>query len=177
MHVIVDHIQYFLGNKLLHSYLELALILELGLKPMATQDDFFTAQFYVNVEPCDVSDFQRIWSPRFRFDPTEKVKMKGMFQLMGLTTSSADPHDVPSVRPGHDNTSDFAAVRRKFDEAGRNMDPLVRCEFVSMTDGTVPSHVGDMSLSLQAFALAESLDTITISNGVNKPLTVATCLE
>lgn len=175
LHTITDLLNLFLGNKFLHSYLELALILELGLEPMAVLDQLFTAQFYIGIEPCDINDFQRLWSPEFDFDPSKKVKMKGMFQLLGLTTSSTHPHDVPSARSRL--TPDFADIRRQVDERGHEGDTLVQCEFVAMTDGTVSNQICVLSINLGAFVLAKQLEKITVSKGIDKPLTVATCLE
>ncbi|KDR81037.1 hypothetical protein GALMADRAFT_241659 [Galerina marginata CBS 339.88] len=178
VHTIADLVNYFLANKYLHKYLELALMLELGLE-LESMDDvldrLFIAQFYVGIEPCDVEDFQRLWSPKFHFDPSEKVMMKGMFQLLGLTTSSAHPRDVPSTR-SHD-TSHFANFRRQADEKGHKNDPLVECEFVAMTDGIVSIQSSVASISFGACLLAKELKMITISTGIDKPLTVATCLE
>jgi hypothetical protein len=175
LHAITDLLNLFLGNKFLHSYLELALILELGLESMAVLDRLFTVQFYIGIEPCDINDFQRLWSPEFDFDPSKNVKMKGMFQLLGITTSSTHPHDVPSARPRH--APDFAKFQRQADERGHQGDTLVQCEFVAMTDKSVSYESCVLSIGLQAFVLATTLDKITVSKGIDKPLTVATCLE
>lgn len=176
-HTLVDLLNYFLSNNFLHSYLEVALILELGLEYMVALDKVFTAQFYVGIEPCDISDFQRVWSPQFRLDPSKKVKMSGMFQLLGLTTSSARPHrDIPSLRSRISNTSGFDA-RKKADEAGRLCDSLVECEFISTTDRFANTQLSIISISLNAFILAHEIKMITVSEGIHKPLTVATCLE
>lgn len=175
LHAITDLLNFFLGNKFLHSYLELALILELGLEPMAALDQLFTAQFYIGIEPCDIDDFQRLWSPDFDFDPSKKVKMKGMFQLLGLTTSSTHPHDVPSGRSHL--TPDLADIRKQVDERGHERDTLVQCEFVAITDGSVSNQICVLSINLGAFVLAKQLEKITVSKGIDKPLTVATCLE
>lgn len=150
-------------------------MLELGLEHMNVIDQIFTAQFYVGVEPCDIDDFQRVWSPEFDFDPSKKVKMKGMFQILGLTTSSTHPHDVPSGRS--QLTSNLADFRKQADERGHAGDNLVQCEFVVMADGSTSNQFCVVSISLGAYILAKQLEKITVSKGIDKPLTVATCLE
>lgn len=174
----MDLVNYFLGNKFLHSYLELAVILELGLveSTVAALEKRFSVQFYVGIEPCDIHDFQRIWSPKYYPDPSKDVKMKGMFQLLGLTTSSTQPRDAPRVHPRLPD-SRFADSRRKANELGHPWDPLVECEFVGITDQFITSEVSIISISAHAFALAQTMKMITVSEGIHKPLTVATCLE
>jgi len=177
LHTITDLQNFFLGNAFLHLYFELALILELGLE-MPVPDRLFTAQFYIGIEPCDVNDFRQLWGPEFNFDPSKKVKMKGMFQLFGLTTSSAHARDVPTGLAQAVSDSDFADFRRLADEKGRKSDTLVHCEFVAMADGFVSTQFIFVSITLAALEFAKEFRAqITVSEGINKPLTVATCLE
>jgi len=173
----MDLLNLFLSNKFLHTYLEVAFILELGLE-MPVLDRLFTAQLYIGIEPCDVNDFRELWGPEFDFDPSKKVKMGGMFQLLGLTTSSTHPRNVPSGRSNaRVDTPDLADLRRQVAKKGHEGGTLVQYEFVAMTDAYVSNQIGALSIGLGAFALAQELEKITVSKGVNKPLTVATCLE